>query len=139
MHNSTIVFLINDDVRAIKATYQDGESPKVFKTLDQTIAIDDLLVVQSGTRHEFTVVKAVEVDVEPNFDSNFDVPWIVSKVHLDELNKVLGLEKTAIATVQKAERQRKKEELRASVFASHDAEIKTLALSKIGDDESVTE
>jgi len=70
VNNSTIVFLINDQVRAFKGTYDEGQAAETFKTMDQTLAVNDLVLVQSSTRHLMTVVKVTEVDVEINFDSN---------------------------------------------------------------------
>lgn len=133
MHNSTIVLLINDDARAVRGVYEDNGSETTFKTLDQTIDVDDLVVVESGTRHGMTVVKITEVDVDINFDTTTDVKWVVQKVdtpHFDELRKQ---ERAAINAVQAAERRRKREQLRESLFADHAEKIKALELAKTED------
>ena len=129
MDNSNIVFLINDNVRAVKGVYEEGHTPALFKTMDPSIRVGDMLVVQSTTRLEITTVKVTEVDVDINFDSNVPIKWAVCKVDMEAFNEVLAQENEAIAAVNSAERKRKKEALRASLFADHEDKIKVLALS----------
>lgn len=139
MNNSTIVFLINDDIRAIKANYEDGHSPEVFKTFDTSVRVDDLLVVESGTRHEMTVVKVTDVDVEIDLDTTSKIKWVVQKIDKRAFAEVLAQEGEAIATVQSAERARKRDELRASIFKNAEDKIGTLKLANHTADEEVTE
>ena len=134
MNNSTIVLLINDSARAVKATYEDGHSPALFKTLDQTIAVDDLIVVETSTRHGMTVVKVTEVDIDVDFDSAADVKWVVHKIDASAYKSILEQEKEAIAAVHSAERRRKKEQLRDSLFADHQERLKALAISNVIED-----
>lgn len=134
MNNSTIVLLINDSARAIKATYENGHSPSLFKTLDQTIAVDDLVVVETTTRHGMTVVKVTEVDIDVDFDADTDVKWVVHKINASAYQSILEQEKEAIAAVHSAERRRKKEQLRDSLFADHQERLKALAISNVTED-----
>lgn len=134
MNNSTIVLLINDSARAVRATYDDGNSPSLFKTLDPTIAVDDLVVVQTNTRHGMTVVKVTEVDIDVDFDRSDDVKWIIQKVDKDAFKELLEQENEAIAAVHSAERRRKKEQLRASLFADHQDKINALSISHVVDE-----
>lgn len=138
MQNSTIIFLINNDARAIKGTYEQNGATSVFKTLDQTIKVDDLVVVETDTRHKMTVIRVKEVDVDINFDTQTDVKWIVQKVDTPSFDSLLAQEADAINAVQAAERRRKRDELRATLFADHQDAVKKLALSKT-DDDTVTE
>ncbi|QDP64882.1 MAG: hypothetical protein Unbinned5081contig1001_39 [Prokaryotic dsDNA virus sp.] len=138
MDNSTIVLLINDDARVIRGQYEDGGKITNFKTLDQGIKVDDMIVVESSTRHGMTVVKVVETDIDINFDTETDVRWVVQKIDTKNFATVLDQEKEAIATVQSAERRRKKEALRKSVFAEAEDRINTLQLANMGG-EDVTE
>jgi hypothetical protein len=138
MQNSTIVLLINDDARAIRAEYEDGGKKSLFKTLDPTIKVDDLIVVETNTRHGMTVVKVTEVDVDINFDTDHDVKWVIQPVDADIFEQILEQEKDAIAAVQSAERRRKKEALRDALFADHQDKLKSLELSKLEGDQ-VTE
>lgn len=137
MDNSRIVFLINDQVRAVKAKYEDTGSAEMFKTFDATIKVGDLAVVQSGTRLMMTVVKITEVDVDVNFDSTTHINWIVQKIDGPKFDAILAQEGQAISAVQAAELRRKKEELRKTMFKDHEASIAALALTSHGDDDLV--
>lgn len=134
MNNSTIVLLINDSARALKATYEDGHSPGVFKTLDQDIAVDDLIVVETNTRHGMTVVKVTETDIDVDFDATADVKWVIHKIDASAYRSILDQEKEAIAAVHSAERRRKKELLRDSLFADHQEKLAGLAISHVIED-----
>lgn len=133
MDNSKIVFLINDAARAVKAIYEEQANVQqrsyIFKTLDSTIQVDDMVVVETNTRHGFTVVKIVEVDVDVNFDDPVELKWVVGKVVLTDFNLVKAQEADAISAVQAAELRRKKAELRATMFKDHEESIANLALS----------
>lgn len=129
MNYSTAVFLINDSVRAVVATYEDGGKKNTFKTLDQTIKTDDICVVPSTTRHGMTTVKVVEVDVNIDFDSTETVPWIVQKVDKDGFENLTMMEKQAVDMIHSAEQRRKREELRKSILADQAESIKALPIS----------
>lgn len=134
MDNSRIVFLINDQVRAVKAKYEDTGAAEMFKTFDATVKVGDLVVVQSTTRHMMTVVKITEVDVDVNFDSATLIPWVVQKIDAPAFDAILAQETQAISAVQAAELRRKKEELRRTMFKDHEASIAALALASHGDE-----
>lgn len=138
MQNSTIVFLINEDVRAIAAIYEKDGPKTLFKTLDPSVEVGDFVVVESSTRHGMTVVEVVEVDVEFNIETQGEMKWIVQAISMNRHEEVLAQEQAAIAAVQSAERARKKRELKAALFADHEDKLKTLALANQSDDE-VTE
>jgi hypothetical protein len=129
MKQSLIVFLINDTVRAIKGRYEDGGAETTFKTFDQTIQVDDFVVVQSGTRHGLTVVKVSAVDVDVDLEGSPEIVWAVQKVDMASFAVTLDQERKAISAVQAAEKARKREELRRSLFANHEATIAQLELA----------
>lgn len=133
MDNSKIVFLINDQVRAVRAIYEEASNKTqpvhVFKTLDQTLAVDDLAVVESATRHGFTIVKLIEVDVDLNFDDPAETKWVVAGVRMEDFAAIKKQEAAAISAVQQAELRRKKAELRATMFKDHEESIAQLALA----------
>lgn len=138
MDNSRIVFLINDTVRAVKGKYEATGTAEMFKTFDQTLAVGDLAVVQSGTRHGMTVIEVTEIDVDVNFDGTQALNWVVQKINKPAFARILEQEAQAISAVQAAELRRKKEELRATMFKDHEASIAALALTSRSDD-AVTE
>lgn len=135
MNNSMIVLLINDSARAIRAVYEDGKPADTFKTLDQSIKVDDFVVVETATRHGMTVVKVTEIDIDVDFDSTVSVKWVIQKVDNDTFNNILEQEREALAAVNSAERRRKKEALRASLFADHQEKINALSLSHVIEDD----
>lgn len=140
MDNSKIVFLINDSVRAIKAKYEENGNAETFKTFDHDIRVGDLVVVQSSTRHNMTVCKVTETNVDVNFDSTHPISWVVQKIDKDAFDTVLEQEGQAIAAVQAAELRRKKAELRRTMFADHEESIAALALAnKPAADDAITE
>lgn len=131
MHPSRIVFLINDAVTAVKAKYDDTATERevVFKTMLENVAVGDLLVVQAGTRLGFTTVKVTEIDVEPDLTDNTEIRWAIQKVDMKAAEEFLAEEKEAIATVQAAERKRKKAELRATMLGGHEDMVNQLKLA----------
>ena len=133
MDNSAIVFLINDEARAVYGIYEDDGQKTIFKTLDQAIKVGDFAVVESTTRHNMTVVKITDVDVDVNFETDKSIRWVVQVIDTDRFKETLMQERAAISAVQEAERARKKKELRASLFANHEDKIKALALAKSDD------
>lgn len=119
MNYSTAIFLISDDVRAIMATYEagDGAPRTMFKTLDQRIKVNDLVVVESGTRHKVTVCKVIEVDVEVDFDCPTKVEWVKGLVDTADADEIKRQEEDAINKIKSAEKRSKREELRAKLMA----------------------
>lgn len=132
MNYSTAVFLINKNARAVRATYEAETSAKrtLFKTFDPSIAVDDLVIVPTETRHRFTVVKIVETDVDLDFDTTENVQWIVGRLDLANHNMRLQQEQAAIAAIKSAELRRKREELNKAMFADHAESLKALPIAQ---------
>lgn len=131
MEATKIILLINDDARLLEGRYEENGKTELFKTMDPTIKIDDLVVVESGTRWGFTVVKIISDDAEIDFDSDTKVRWIHSKVDRRAFDKILAQEAKAISAVRAADRNRRRNELRDAMF-SHD-ELKALPMAKTDD------
>lgn len=133
MNYSTAVFLINDSVRAIACTYEAGDTaPRtIFKTFDQSIKVDDFVMVPTDTRHKMTVCKVVAVDVEPDLESGIQMNWIVGIVDRAGFENILEQEQVAIDAMKAAEKNRRREELRKSMLAN--IETKTLSISHVKD------
>lgn len=134
MNSSTIIFLINDNVRAIRAIYE-ADTPagqaarEVFKTLDPTIKVGDLVVVPTSTRHFMTVVKVVDVDWDIDLDLPAEVKWVVDKVDRSNHDRLQEQEQVAIQTVKSAEKRKKRDDLRAAVLLDSADQIKALPIS----------
>jgi hypothetical protein len=125
INQSTAVFLINESTRAILATYEEGEkaTKTMFKTFDQTIDVGDLIVVPTGTRHNATVCKVVEVDVDVDFNSNVPVDWVISRVDTAEYDDVVLREKDALKAIRSAEMRREREKLKEAMLADLNGDI----------------
>lgn len=132
MNYSTAVFLINNNVRAVKGTYQDGEGAVIFKTLDASIKKDDLVVVPTHTRHKFTVFKITEVDVDVDMDSQTKMEWIISKVDEAPYDKLLAEEADAISKIKSAELRKKRNDLADNLLKDSIESIRALPIASAG-------
>lgn len=126
MHSSRKVFLLDNEPRCVLATYdKDNDNYKKakrteFKTFDDTVEVDDLVVVKTDTRHGYTVVKVVEVDVEPELDSSEEINWVVSKVDTVAYAGIVKHERSFLDAAAKAEKKRRKAQLKADFLADVD-------------------
>jgi len=132
MNYSTAVFLINDQVRAVTVSYDPDDKrggETVLKTLDQSIKVDDIVVVPSSTRHKMTTCRVTAVDVDIDLDSSTNVPWVIQRVDTAAFDKYVGQEADAIATIRKAEIRQKREAMKDAIFKDHEETLKALALT----------
>ena len=136
MNYTTAVFLINKYVRAVGCTYEAEATAEktVFKTLDDTIAVDDYVIVPTTTRHKMTVCKVVEVDIDIDFDSAKPCQWIIGKIDDTRYKETLVQEDTAIKAIKSAELRKKRDDLRENMFADHTATLKALPLAAMNGD-----
>lgn len=133
MNYSTSIFLINNQVRAIKATYDEGQTPEVFKTLDPSISEGDYVVVPTDTRHKMTVCQVVETDIDIDFDDPKPIKWIIDQIDASGHEKILAQEREAIKAIKSAELRQKREALRDAMFADHVETLKALPIAAIDD------
>lgn len=137
MNRTTTVFLVNKNVRAVMGIYEPGAKPEMFKTFDPSVKKDDLMVVTTDTRHNFTVVKVTDVDVAVDIeDPNVKVKWAVTKLDLAEHNKIVSQENDAVDRVKHAEMNKKRRELMDNLVGPDDvAAIKALPIYANGWDQ----
>jgi len=129
MNFSNVLFLVSDDVRAIRVSYEDaGKNQTIKKTLDHTITVGDFVVVETNTRWNMTVCKVTAVDVEVDFDSDDQIGWIVAKVDIAAFDAIKEQERRAVELIREAERREKKEGLRATLEKYTGAELKALPI-----------
>ena len=138
MNFSTAIFLMNDHVRAIMVTYEahEGAPRTMFKTFDKSIKADDIVVVPTDTRHKMTAVKVVEVDVQPDLESDVKVNWIIGRVNVENAMQISAIEEAAIQQIRDAEKLKKKNELQASLKAlleSNGKSVSNLAIANLND------
>lgn len=134
MNSSTIIFLINDHARAVLASYEpdapnQAKVPDMFKTLDPTLAVGDLVIVPTSTRHLMTVCKITAVDVDLDMDTTADIKWIIAKVDTTQYDQIRAQENIAIQTVKSAEKAKKRADLRASVLLDSAEAIRALPIA----------
>jgi hypothetical protein len=139
MNKSLAVFLISDKVRMVKVAYEtDAKGAPLegktysFKTFDDTIKLDDLVVVPTGTRVGFTVVRVIDVDVQDDLDFSLDdgvaYKWIAGKFNRTLYDEGVAKEKTLLDAVANAEKNKKREELRKALLENVSDDQKTLLL-----------
>ena len=151
-HPSLLVFLLDDSVRGVRAVYEKVDEVEMqapapmaygqeaekraqklrgylFKTTDQTLAVGDLCVVPTDTRHGFTVVKLVEVDAEPDMDSQLEHKWIVGKVDVSQYFETKAQEQRILDKVAKQELRVKKEELRKTLLGAQADDFANMKLA----------
>lgn len=145
MNYSTAVMALNENIRAIRASYEpeirdnSGKVIKagqfyVFRTLDHTIKPGDLVVVPSTTRHNFTTVKVEEVDVEVDLESDTVLKWIVAKVPLEPYKALLDEEAKWVEQLKKADKLAKKNEIKKKMLDMYQGvDISTLAIATLKD------
>lgn len=139
MNYSTAIFLINDKARAVHGTYevdtQTTKAPReLFKTLDQSIKVGDLALVQSGTRHGVTVVKITDLDVEFDIETTTKIGWVICKVDMSTFQDMANAEQDAIRVIQQAEKNRKRAELKKTLMADVEGELSGMTIAAIGHD-----
>ncbi len=137
MNYTTAIFLINKNARAIAATYESEDNAKreIFKTLDASINVDDMIIVQTNTRHKMTVCKVVEVDVDFDLDSTTSMGWVIGKVDNMLYQQTLAQEQQAISAIKSAELRQKRDNLRDNLLKDHLETIKMLPIAAMNGDE----
>lgn len=131
MNHSLSVFLINNHARAVMVRYEPdrgGDKDVLFKTLDETIKVDDLVVIPTGTRYRFTVAKVTAVDVDVDYSSPTKAEWILGRVDTGEYDQLVADENKAIAKLKAIEAKQMRNKLMADLLAIDGEGIKSLEL-----------
>ncbi len=131
MNYNTLVFLLNKECRAVRATYEDGGKKELFKTFLTDLQVDDLILVESGTRHGMTVCKVTEIDAEVDLDSSDTIRWAIQKVDADQLKALRNAEDASVKGIRKIELDKKREAM-ALAITEDGAKLTALPLATIG-------
>lgn len=120
MNLSAAIMLVDATVRPLKVEYDPDNKystnpMKWFKTINPDIKVNDLVVVQTHTRHGFTVAKVTEVDFPVDFESPEPWGWCADIVDKRAFDKVLEIETNVKTTVAKANENKMREELKANM------------------------
>ena len=138
MNNTTAIFVINDHIRAMLGTYEaDTDTHKakreVFKTFDPDIRVGDLVVVTTSTRHGMAVVKIVEADHDIDVETDAEVRWIIDVIDPAQHEQLQAQENEMLAAVRSAQKKKKRDEMRAALFADQQEKMSQLAIAHVGD------
>lgn len=141
MHDSLQIFVYNEACRGIRCSYGEKTGPdgkptdddiSLYKTLDPGISVGHFVLVRTGTRHGMTVVKVEETDVEPNFESNKPVNWIIAVVDDGHVRALEAQEADANSLIKRAHMRKRRAELYNDFMADAADEIKALPIAKEG-------
>ena len=135
---SLAIFLINKHARAIKASYEaeDDAHCDTFKTLDQTIKVGDYVNVETDSRHNMSVFKVREVDIQPDLQSSKQMKWIVGCIDRANFQTIKRQAADAISAIQDAQREKQRRELADAMLANVEAVKKLPIYDKNGDAEA---
>ena len=135
MNYSKAIFLINDEVRAVRCSYAPKSGVNVpvpldekphfnrpeewttFKTFDQDLTVGDYVVVPSTTRWGVTVCRIAEVDIDLDLETGEDVRWIVGRVNLEDFKRLQAQEEQAVQAIKSAQKRKRRDELREAMLA----------------------
>lgn len=138
MNYSTAVMLFNQDIRAVRVSYDPSDKvngkPRdyLFKTLDPELIVGDYVNIPTETRHNITVGRVEEIDSEVDFDSELEIKWVISRVPMREHENILYDEQQWIAEMKKAQARKKKEDIKKSMVEMYEADgssLETLAIA----------
>lgn len=147
MNYSTAILIMNDNARCVKVTYEmDTEHTKadreMFKTFDKSIEVGQYVVVPTNTRHNLTVCKVVEVDVDEWIDTQKNLQWIVGRVDIEDAAKIKVQEEQAVVAIKHAEKLKRRKELKASMNEALNGElenVKLLPIISMGEEQTPAE
>lgn len=138
MNYSTAVMLFNEDIRAVRVSYDPNDKvndrPKdyLFKTLDPDLKVGDFVTIPTDTRHNITVGRIEEIEAEVDFDCDKEIKWIISRVPVSEYEAILMDEAQWIVEMKKAQNRKKKEDIKKSMVEMYQADgasLETLAIA----------
>lgn len=128
---STAIMLFDDKVRLVRTAYEDtyGAPAVLFKTLDASIEVGDIVVVPSNTRHLFTTVKVRAVDIPLDPESTDDIKWVACRADTEQYESIVSKEDKMIQTLKASQTRAKREALKKNLTElANDEELTSLAL-----------
>ena len=130
---STVLFLVNDDLRAVRVSYEEGRGQETIKkTFLTDLKVGDYVLVETETRYGATVCKVAALNVEVDFASPTKVGWVFSKIDLEQLDRLKEEETRALSIINEARKREAKAALRQTILAQCGEELKALPSYKQG-------
>lgn len=121
MNLSAAVMLFEENgVRPCQVEYdpdiaRNNNPERYFKCVDPSVSVGDLVIVQTSTRHGFTVAKVVSIgyaDVPVDFDSAIKWGWIAAKFDRDGFANILTSEANLVGKVAEANANKMRADLK---------------------------
>lgn len=114
--SAAIMLVRREEVFPLRVEYDpdnkyNNNPTKVFKTLDPSIKKGDLVIVQTNTRHGFTIVKVTEAKFAVDFNSTEEWGWCAGKFDVDAFKNVLTIEDSVKGKVAEAQENKMRAEL----------------------------
>ncbi len=138
MNYSSAVMLINNNIRAVKVTYEpdterDTKQRYIYKTLDKSLQNGDYVVVPTDTRHNLTVCQVDEINVDVDPDDSTPLKWIVAKVDKAAYDSTLSEEAKWIEALKGAEKDARRKEMAEKMINKYGENLKNLPIANAQD------
>ena len=123
--SATVMLFEENGVRPCKVEYdpdiaRNNNPNTLFKCVDPSVEKGDLVIVQTHTRHGFTVAKVAAIgyaDVPVDFEAPIQWGWVAAKFDHDGFNAILETEKKLTGRVAEANANMMRAKLRESMGA----------------------
>lgn len=120
---AAVMLFPENGVRPCRVEYDPdiarNNSPnKLFKCVDPDIKKGDLVIVQTGTRHGFTIAKVEAIgyaDVPVNFETSDQWGWVAGKFDEPAFKTILESEQKLIGAVAEANANKMRADLKNSM------------------------
>jgi len=121
--SATVMLFEENGVRPCKVEYDPdiarNNNPNVlFKCVDPTVVKGDLVIVQTNTRHGFTIARVTAIgyaDVPVDFEAPTQWGWVAGKFDVDAFEDILATEKKLTGMVAEANANMMRAKLRESM------------------------
>lgn len=128
-NSHALLVLRPKDFLAVACSYESAQPAgkafanerTIFKTAIKDLAVGDLVVVETGTRHLMTVVRVEELNIQVDFESPTPLAWVVDKIDRTKHDRLVAAEKQTIAAIHASTIRKKREEIAEAVAKDVDA------------------
>ena len=135
VNKNTAIFIVDDRVRGIEASYENDGKSEMFKAMDPSIQVGDFVTIPTSTRHHMTVVKVTAVDVDPPMDHSTGIPWIIGTVDTKDFSALVEEEERIVGDVMRRQRLRERQKARREFLGEDDAVLQVVINGNQGGDE----
>lgn len=123
MRNGNIILALDPTIKVVRLMYAESGSNPIYAKTELDLEVDDIVVVSTGTRVNYTCCKVIDADVDFDVESHDELVWVVGFVDIPAHNARLARESRIVKAVTTANRQRQRDKLREQLTAGVDAEM----------------